>query len=243
MKDKSLPAPVRFLVFLLIFGIICVIFTQGELYQSAPTHAPEAETKTRIETVVLDAGHGGEDGGAVSDCGLVEKDLNLKVTRKLAELLRANGINVIMTRDRDELLYDKTVDYKGRKKVLDLKARKEIAEKTENCVFVSIHMNTHPIKTCKGLQVWYSQNDPRSQELATSIQTTVTHLIQPQNKRLPKASIGTIYLLDKLTMPSVLIECGFLSNEDDARLLGNENYQHQLAISLFLSIIQTDFSN
>ena len=104
-------------------------------------------------TVVLDAGHGGEDGGARSASGVLEKDINLDIALRLRDLLEANGVAVVLTRSTDVLLYDRDVDYHGRKKALDLAARRKIAEETENCIFVSIHMNAFPQTQYHGLQV------------------------------------------------------------------------------------------
>ena len=132
-------------------------------------HTDAAELTPRF-TVVLDAGHGGEDGGAVSASGVFEKDLNLSIAKKLEKLLTSCGISVVMTRTEDVLLYDKTVDYHGRKKALDLAARRKITEETENAIFVSIHMNAFPASQYSGLQVWYSPNNSHSKILAQSVQ-------------------------------------------------------------------------
>ena len=189
-------------------------------------------------TVVLDAGHGGEDGGAVSASGIYEKDVNLAVTLALGEMLSANGIKVIYTRTEDILLYDRTVDYRGRKKALDLAARRKIAEDTENGIFVSIHMNAFPKTQYNGLQVWYSPNSPHSLTLAQTIQANTAHQLQPENDRRVKSATSSIYLLHHLQCPAVLVECGFLSNPAEAELLGSKDYQNQLAFLLFLSITE-----
>ena len=241
MKRKRFFFPVRFVSFLLILGIFCGIFSLSALTQKHQTPVQSTETE-RITTVVLDAGHGGEDGGAVSADGAVEKDLNLEIALLVKELLVANGINVILTRSTDTLLYDKTADYQGRKKVLDLAARRKIAEETPNSVFVSIHMNTYPMSTCRGLQVWYSPNDPRSKVLAKELQETVSSLIQKDNRRTIKSATSGIYLLHKLQSPAILIECGFLSNPEEAKLLKDSEYREQLAFAIFSAIINTDFS-
>ncbi len=198
-------------------------------------------TSTRIRRVVLDAGHGGEDGGACSADGILEKDLNLSIVFLLRDLLVANGIEVTLTRDTDTLLYDKTADYHGRKKALDFAERKRIAEENADSVFVSIHMNTYPREDCRGLQVWYSPNHPDSRTLANALQNSVKTRLQPQNHREIKASGSNIYLLYHLQIPAVLIECGFLSTPDEAALLNRRDYQKALAFSLFLAIAETSF--
>ncbi len=187
-------------------------------------------------TIVLDAGHGGEDGGAVSESGILEKELNLAIAKRLETLLTANGFHVLMTRTEDEMLYDKNADYQGRKKVLDLAARRKIAEETPNCVFVSIHMNAYPDARYDGLQVWYSPNNPASKSIANTVQETVQSLLQPENDRQTKAATSAIYLLHHLAVPAVLVECGFLSNPAEAEKLNTPEYQERLALVLALAI-------
>lgn len=189
-------------------------------------------------TVVIDAGHGGEDGGTVG-FGLVEKDLNLDLALRLAALLRESGVDVVLTRETDTMLYDKNADFEGKKKALDLRARLEIAERCTAPVFVSIHMNYFVRSEYSGLQVYYSPNDPQSRLLAEMVQSRVRQELQPNNHRAVKASEGSIFLLDRLTCPAVLVECGFLSNRDEAHLLSTEEYRSALAAEIFHAI--TDF--
>lgn len=231
----------KFLLFLLclllasaiIFALVESPATDSVALPSSPTRSPAPLT------VVIDAGHGGEDGGAASESGMLEKDLNLSVAKRLASLLRCSGARVVMTREEDVLLYDRTVDYKGRKKQLDLLARREIAENTPGCIFVSIHMNAFPQQEYHGLQVWYSTNHKSSRPLAECIQkNTATHL-QPDNQRICKSSTSSIYLLHHLTVPAVLVECGFLSNAEEAERLSSPEYQMSLALVLYASILQT----
>lgn len=225
------------LLFLLLFSLVAVSFTYLAHSYTPSTQTTQPSVSSPIKTVVLDAGHGGEDGGAVSDSGLVEKDLNLQLTLILRDLLVANGIDVILTRSDDTLLYDRNVDYHGRKKALDLAARKKIAEEAQDAVFVSIHMNTYPLPSCRGLQVWYSPNNEASYGIAKRIQDTTRSLLQPQNDRSVKAARTNIYLLHRLQSPAVLIECGFLSSPEEAKLLADEEYLQHLAFTIALSLI------
>ncbi len=208
------------------------------LRQFQQVDAPSAADTAPEYTIVLDAGHGGEDGGASSASGTLEKDLNLAIVMSLRDLLVAGGARVVLTRTDDTLLYDKTVDYHGRKKALDLATRRKIAEETPNAVFISIHMNAFPQTQYRGLQVWYSQNNPASLSLAESIQRLTSEQLQPENTRRAKAATSSIYLLHHLTCPAILVECGFLSNPEEAVLLKTEEYQEQLAFLLFLAISQ-----
>ena len=180
--------------------------------------------------MVIDAGHGGEDGGAVGKGNIFEKDLNLDVAFALRDYLVSVGAEVIMTRTEDILLYDRNSDYKGHKKSQDLRKRLEIAEGEEDYVLVSIHMNAFPDERCSGLQVWYSKNDMGSEALARDIQERVKRGLQPGNNRKIKAADSSMYLLDRASQSAVLIECGFLSNEEDLKNLTDEEYRKRLAV-------------
>ncbi len=188
--------------------------------------------------VILDAGHGGEDGGASSDSGIVEKNLNLSIAMKIGTQLEEKGVTVVYTRTEDILLYDKTQDFKGKKKVLDLAARLKKAREYENGIFVSIHMNAFPQKQYHGLQVYYSPHHPLSQTLALSIQNNTKKYLDADNQRKIKKADSSIYLLDRLNTPAVLIECGFLSNDAEAQKLADDGYQSKLAVIIAESIIE-----
>ena len=238
MTQKAWIFSLRFFLLLLflvllagVFSFLAIHFQKG----SAPTLS---EPTLGFEQVVLDAGHGGEDGGAVSPQGYLEKELNLSICKQTQILLESNKIPVVMTRTEDVLLYDRNVDYHGRKKALDLAARKQVAENCENSLFVSIHMNAYPLPQYHGLQVWYSPNHVLSQSIAQQIQSTVENELQTQNDRRIKEAGSGIYLLHHLQSPAVLIECGFLSNPEEAEALHSEEYQKQLAFLLTLSILQ-----
>ncbi|MBQ9132605.1 MAG: N-acetylmuramoyl-L-alanine amidase [Clostridia bacterium] len=239
--DRSARRPVwQFVAFLLVLAAVCALLSFFSPRPDAQTQAPAAIPTLSGRTVVLDAGHGGEDGGAISVSGSYEKDLNLQIALLVADQLHANGISVILTRDRDVLLYDPASDHVGHKKEQDLAARRKLAEDTENCIFVSIHMNAFPQSKYRGLQVWYSPNHPHSATLAQSVQSTVRTYLQPQNARRTKAASQSIYLLHYLQVPAVLIECGFLSNPDEAALLDSPAYRHRLALLISLSILQAE---
>ena len=242
MKRERYSLVLGFLTFILILAFATHLVALPISSKSIVTKAEAEPYGLMPFTVILDAGHGGEDGGAVSASGIYEKDLNLALAKRLQELLEANGVTVVMTRETDILLYDRNVNYQGRKKALDLAARRKIAEANPNAIFVSIHMNSYPLSQYSGLQVWYSSNHPQSQAIAEQIQSTVTSLMQPENDRSVKAGTASIYLLHHLTSPAVLIECGFLSNAEEAALLNTSAYQSRLAFSIFLSIMQSQNS-
>lgn len=231
----------RFLAFLLFLSILFAFLfgITEKTRQRTALDVVNNDTLSLQKTVILDAGHGGEDGGASSADGLLEKDLNLSLALTMRDILAANGIKVILTRDTDTLLYDRNVNYHSRKKMLDMAARLKITKDTPDAVFVSIHMNTYPLPSCQGVQVWYSENNDASNELAKVIHATTQELLQPENDRPIKRSGSSIYLLHHLECPAVLVECGFLSNPAEAALLGDENYRQQLALTLCMGILRS----
>lgn len=230
----------RFIAFLLFLSLLFAIFF-GIAEKTRPKTEVDVvnpESSSLSKTIILDAGHGGEDGGASSADGLLEKELNLALALTMRNILVANGFDVILTRDNDTLLYDRNVNFQGRKKMLDMAARLKIANETPNAVFISLHMNTYPHPSCQGVQVWYSANNTLSNDLAKSIHQTTQELLQPENERPIKQSGSSIYLLHHLECPAVLVECGFLSNPAEAALLGDESYRQQLALTLCMGILR-----
>ena len=191
-----------------------------------------AGSGAKYTTVIIDAGHGGEDGGASSLAGLVEKDVNLSIALYLRDMLFEKGIKVVMTREDDRLLYDRNTDYEGRKKKLDLAARRAIADSTENAIFISIHMNSFTDPRYSGLQVWYSQNNSDSALLAERIRSENQAKLQSDNKRVTKAATSNINLLHNAKCPAVLVECGFLSNVEEAELFETEEYRKRVASAI-----------
>ena len=185
-KGRSLRQLTRVLFLLLIGAFLFVLlyyFLNASTWESAATEiAP---------VVILDAGHGGEDGGAVAKNGVKEKDLNFAVAMLLAEQLRSAGVEVILTRTEDRLLYREEENIKGHKKEYDLKNRLEVARAHSEAIFVSIHMNTFREAKYSGLQVYYAQTEGSS-ALAESIQRNVRERVQPQNKRKPSKASSSI---------------------------------------------------
>ncbi len=225
----------RFSLYFIIFSCIStaiIAILWGISYHFANQIQPrEVDGATQL-TVILDPGHGGEDGGAVGVGGICEKELNLAISEALAQKLSDRGVRVICTRREDVLLYDKTVNYQGRKKVLDLATRLKISRETENSIFVSIHMNSFSQSQYHGLQVYYSPNHEASRVLAQAIQKEVREELQPDNRRPIKTATSSIYLMNRITTPAVLVECGFLSNPEECARLADKTYQNALADQL-----------
>ena len=194
--------------------------------------------KADHRTIIIDAGHGGEDGGAVGVDGIIEKDINLAISLKLRDFLEASGYDVIMVRDKDEAIYDDDSKSLREKKRSDLKNRVELmnSSKKDDAVLVSVHQNKFPKAKYFGTQIFYSVNNPKSQELATSVKESVVGLIQPENTRELKAADKRVYLLHHAQIPAITVECGFLSNEKEAKKLITDEYQKQMAFSIYCGL-------
>ena len=232
-----------FLICLVFFAfVISISFIFSELNFNNSYHIGASLSVSA--DVIVDAGHGGRDGGAVSSDGVFEKDLNLELSLTLREFLTFCGYDCILTRQEDKLVCDETDPLlKGKVKMTDLKNRLKIAEDNENAVFISIHMNKFPIEKYKGLQVYYSVNNNESQQLAEEIEMKTRMLLQPENNRKSKKAGSNIYILDRITIPAVLVECGFLSNSEDTALLSSEEYRAKLALVIAESIFAIKDNN
>lgn len=182
------------------------------------------------KTVIVDAGHGGDDGGAIGIDGTVEKDINLDIALKLEKILKFYGFNVIMTRTQDVMTCDDGLDSLRKRKISDIHNRFELMRKNPDAIFISVHQNKFEDSSQHGTQAFYSGNDERSKELAEAIQTSVTLTLQRKNDRVVKKSGSGIYLLYHAKIPAVLVECGFISNSDEVKKLKDESYRMKLAI-------------
>ena len=185
--------------------------------------------------IIIDAGHGGFDGGAVAPDGTLEKDLNLAVALELQYVAKALGLNTVMVRTTDRST-DSDAEQSGTKKTKDLKNRLGLMSKYKNSVFVSIHMNKYSTSQPNGTQVFYAPFKG-SKELAESIQNEVAQKVQPNNKRVIKPATSDIYLLYNATRPAVIVECGFLSNPNDLKNLCSKNYRNELAFAILCGIM------
>lgn len=196
-----------------------------------------ANSKTSVGTVVvIDPGHGGEDGGAVGVSGTYEKDINLAISKDIAEFFAITGYDCYLTRNTDKLMYDQGQE--SRKKYHDVRNRVKFTKTFDNPVFVSIHQNKFPVEKYSGLQVYYSANNRNSSVIAESIQNNTKTYLQPDNSRKTKEAVKNIFVLSNLECPAVLVECGFLSNSREEELLCNEEYQRKIAFIIFKSIVE-----
>ena len=238
MQNVSKGCALRFTVRALFISLLFLALGGLTCFLSARTVRTDRPAGAAARTtVILDAGHGGADGGAVGVNGVAEKDLNLAVTETLAGLLREAGYEVILTRSDDRMLLDEGEDVKGHRKENDLKNRLEVAEAHPDAIFVSIHMNTYQASKYSGLQVYYADNT-ESRRLAYAVQGAVVAGIQPDNHRVPHVASSSIYLLDNAVGTAVLIECGFLSNPEECALLSQKDYRARLSFSIFCGMIE-----
>lgn len=189
----------------------------------------EEENKAKI--ILIDPGHGGYDGGAVSKSGTIEKDINLAIAIKLKKQLEYKGYKVYMTREEDESL-NSIIKKPSSKKVEDLTNRCN-KKKEVNCdMFISIHQNTFPQSKVYGAQVWYSKYE-ESKILAGKIQKCLIEMADPNNKRIEKPALDHYRILrDGYEAPSVLVECGFLTNLEEEKKLKDEAYQEKIALAI-----------
>ena len=186
--------------------------------------------------IIIDAGHGGEDGGAIGYDGVLEKDLALSIAFEVGRELEKHGYAVVYTRTDDRLLYEPEQNVKGIRKISDLKNRCALAALYPESLLVSIHMNSFAQEKYSGLQVYYSDNNELSRSVAVSVQSRVKEDVQPNNNRAVKKGKG-IYILENSSNPAILIECGFLSNRAECEKLLQKEYQKQLSFSIVCGII------
>ena len=196
-----------------------------------------ADALPQDKIIILDAGHGGEDPGAVVNGEIYEKDLNLQITLEIGKALEEKGFVVVYTRTDDRLLYKEEENIKGIRKISDLKNRCKIAERYPDSIFVSIHMNSFGNSKYSGLQTYYSKSNEKSKLLADSVQNKVISDLQKNNNRTTKPG-NNMYLLENIGNPAILIECGFMTNKEELKKLSEKEYQKQLSFSIVYGIIE-----
>ncbi len=178
--------------------------------------------------------HGGADPGKVGVDGSLEKDINLSIALKLQKLLQMQDIDAVLTRDSDMGLYDENA---SNKKVQDMKNRVRIIEEKKPVLTVSIHQNSYHEEYVHGAQTFYYEGSEESKALAEKIQQVIVSELDKDNTRNAKAN-DSYYLLKKTSSPIVIVECGFLSNYEEAQKLSSEYYQEKLAWAIHLAILQ-----
>ena len=181
------------------------------------------------QVLILDAGHGGEDGGAVAPNGTVEADINLQIALRARAIAELTGIEVVMTRDSPEIAYPDNAT--------TIAERAELIRKTDNAVLISIHQNCYPDRKPSGAQVLYAESNG-SDALGTQMHDNLVAYLDPQNRRVAAPISDKIYLMREVKCPAVLVECGFLSNESECAKLKDSGYQTKLAAVIIASYLQ-----
>lgn len=225
---------------LLVFLGVMVVMTSVIAFAS--TYAiKQLQTSTSAgddKTVIIDPGHGEPDGGAVGVDGVIEKDINLSISLKIKSLLDVFGYTVILTRKDDNAIYDEGSKTIRKKKVTDLHNRLEIVNSRPNAVFISIHQNIYKSSKSSGSIVFYSPNNEKSKQLAETVQTGITTMLQPQNTRLVNQAKKNLYILYYAKSPAIMVECGFLSNPDECKLLQDDTYQSKMAFAISCAVMK-----
>ena len=219
-----------FLAYALTIGGVLSIVHWGN---QAVTVISENLPLQRSHYIIIDAGHGGEDGGATSCRGKLEKEYNLEISTRLESLMHLLGFATRMTRRTDESIYTEGETIAARK-ASDLKERVKLVENTDAPILISIHQNQFPESKYRGAQVFYAGTD-NSRLLAENLQSNLVDYLNHGSKRKAKRSSG-VYLMDKITCAGVLIECGFLSNYQEEALLSDAEYQEKLCCVIATSL-------
>ncbi len=219
-------------VSLLYVSVFLISFNNTKSDSTSTSGTPDS-----APIIIIDAGHGGFDGGASTEDGFPEKDINLSISLYLRDFLKLFGFETVLTRETDASLENEGLSTIRQKKKSDIYNRMSLMEKYDNCVFLSIHQNFFNEEKYSGLQVFYSKNfSETSSALAEKIQSEAVNLLQPQNTRKIKECGTSVYLIYNAKAPACLIECGFLSNKPEAQKLLTEEYQRQVAYCIAVAV-------
>lgn len=227
-REKSMKKRIEVMMAVLLLAGACLFAKEG----SRMVESLKAE-KGEV-CIVIDAGHGGDDPGKIGINKEKEKDINLKIAKELQKLLEEEGIKVVMTRTDDAGLYQQS---SNNKKVEDMRKRCEIITEAKPVFTVSIHQNSYPQESVSGAQVFYYGQSQEGKKLAETLQKTLVEQLDPKNHRQAKAN-ESYYLLKKTPSPTVIVECGFLSNYKEAELLKTEEYQKKVAEAVKTGILE-----
>lgn len=221
-----------------IIFVICIGIIFAGLINSIDKKNKTQETffmPLAKKIILIDAGHGGWDPGKVAKNNICEKDINLSIAKKLKEYLEQNGAFVLMTRVEDKALAEK--------KIKDMLVRKKICEENENIdMMISVHQNSFPKKNVHGAQVFYYKNSNEGKKLADCIQAQLKNNLDKNNNRAAKIN-SSYFILKKIIKPSVIVECGFLSNDNELENLIDDDYQNKIAWGIYLGILDYYYDN
>lgn len=223
----------HFVVLLSCIGIIAV-FMVISARMEAPALAPAPVSRY---TLVLDAGHGGEDGGAVSATGSKESDINLSIVLKIDQLVGFCGISAVLTREDDRSIHDASAETLREKKLSDIHNRVSLIDSIDHAVLLSVHQNSYQDPRYSGAQVFYGSAEG-SQNWGEQTQELLRRALDAGNDRAAKQIPDTVYLMNHISCPAILVECGFMSNGEEASLLLTTEYQKKVAAALAGACLQ-----
>jgi N-acetylmuramoyl-L-alanine amidase len=230
IKLKS--AQTAFWALLLALCVVAAVFLS-----TSKEEGTETNSQTGAPMLIIDAGHGGTDGGAVSVTGVPESEINLSIAIKLRALAQLLGLPCIMTRETEEIDYPEDANSLHEKKVYDTVRRVELAESEPGCVLISIHQNKFPASSPRGPQAFFGK-DGNSEVLALLAQEKLTAALWPENRRVAAPIPKKVYLFSHISCTSLLAECGYLSNPTEARLLETDGHQIKAALALASAYIE-----
>ena len=217
-------------------SIIFSIFFSTILNKSNNDTINTSSIPVSSHTVTIDAGHGIPDEGAQNENGLTEAGINLKIALKVQKLLEVSNCTVILTRSDENGIYDIDSKTLREMKVSDIRNRVKIGNSSDSDIFVSIHLNKIPQNQYYGWQTFYKRNSEEGKNLSNYIQENLNQSIQIENKRVPQIISGK-YIIENLEIPTVIVECGFLSNPTEANLLTQNDYQDKIAWGIYCGIM------
>ena len=234
IKTIKLSNVIFFVLMLLtvLVALIFVLFSRNTNFSLV-----SASGKNEMPVLVIDAGHGGEDGGAVSLSGVYESEINLDIALKMAALSDLTGIEYTLTRESDNISYPDSARTVSSRKKYDQKKRVEQINETSNAVLISIHQNFYPHKSPHGPQSFYAAN-AGSDSLAELVQGSMNSSVCLGNRRIAMPVAKDVFLFKNVSCPAVLVECGFISNPEESELLGTESYRLKIATALTCAYLQ-----
>ena len=231
--NKSQFFTIFLMVFVSLFAFSFKIANNNMLNKEITTETVALPVTNRV--IVIDAGHGTPDEGAESNNGVTEAEINLRIALKLQNLLEQSGAKVILTRSNETAIYDIDKKTLREKKVSDIHNRVKIGNESSADIFVSIHLNKIPQNQYWGWQCFYNQNE-KSKILAENLQNNLNEAIQKENKRIAM-KLDTVYIMKNVEIPISIVECGFLSNEEEEKRLQEDDYQNRLAWGIYNGIM------
>ena len=231
---KKLRIPALILLLFLMITAIIIIIVNG---RTSPDPVPAMASVSACPTLVIDAGHGGADGGASAADGTVESLVNLQIALRMEQLAKLFGVPTVMTRTDETLDYPPEAGTIREMKLWDQRTRIALINATENAILISIHQNTYPDARPSGSQVLYAKTDG-SPEFAELAHANLICALNPENRRVAAPISDRIYLMKRVNCPAILVECGFLSNPQETAKLKTVEYQTELAAVLMGSYLQ-----